>query len=434
MSELNHFYFDLDSSSSRLDKSTRVCLPIHFGRRRKSFALKIDANKGIFLDVPKALSKRQLRSLLVSHETWIRQNYLKLQARLTQKTEPATAPEGDQEGLKPSHQPNDQTSSSAPSCTTLPEGALNNLSNPVQGFLFSVNTLQMSLIADFPQSRIGFEQSRQQTEPLFLGKIDFLGSQKSVWLDNGLSRLKSPCQNPHWIEGESGWQFFAEIENSQTFTDQVTTEKVLYQKTMNPKNWQAFQRFLRGLDLPIRQKQQLIHWSKENLKPIAWQWLIIQSDLKEGFSLHLQANRLVSEHFIDSLPKSLQASVWQWLLQWLLGQCYQKLLESYLFDVLPSYAKQMQVSYKKVEVRSYKSRWGSCKSDGSLQFNWRALQAPLWVLDYLIVHELAHLRHPDHSKQFWHFVSQNYPKTDQAKQVFKQQGARWIQFLNMTYS
>ncbi|MCF6345251.1 MAG: M48 family metallopeptidase [Thiomicrorhabdus sp.] len=80
-------------------------------------------------------------------------------------------------------------------------------------------------------------------------------------------------------------------------------------------------------------------------------------------------------------------------------------------------------------VKGYKSRWGSCCSDGRLQFNWRLWQAPDWVIDYVIVHELCHRVYPNHSKAFWALVMQHYPKTNEAKRMIKQQGKRWIKFL-----
>lgn len=101
----------------------------------------------------------------------------------------------------------------------------------------------------------------------------------------------------------------------------------------------------------------------------------------------------------------------------------------YLLPKLDFYAQIMGVNYQSLTVKGYKSRWGSCYSDGRIQFNWRLLQAPEWVIDYVVVHELAHLVHANHSRDFWHLVEQHYPKTKQAKQVLKQQGRQWIEFL-----
>ncbi|WP_321326591.1 M48 family metallopeptidase [Thiomicrorhabdus sp.] len=101
----------------------------------------------------------------------------------------------------------------------------------------------------------------------------------------------------------------------------------------------------------------------------------------------------------------------------------------YLLPKLDFYAQLMGVNYRSLTVKGYKSRWGSCYSDGRIQFNWRLLQAPEWVVDYVVVHELAHLIHANHSKAFWDLVEQHYPKTNEAKKVLKTHGRQWIEFL-----
>ncbi|WP_051145164.1 M48 family metallopeptidase [Thiomicrorhabdus sp. Kp2] len=109
---------------------------------------------------------------------------------------------------------------------------------------------------------------------------------------------------------------------------------------------------------------------------------------------------------------------------------YKEKAYHYLDPKLDFYAQKMGVQYHSLTVKGYKSRWGSCYSDGRIQFNWRLMQAPEWVIDYVVVHELAHLVHANHSRDFWNLVEQHYPKTKQAKQVLKQQGREWISFLS----
>lgn len=66
-------------------------------------------------------------------------------------------------------------------------------------------------------------------------------------------------------------------------------------------------------------------------------------------------------------------------------------------------------------VDNQQGRWGSCTpSDGSIRISNRLAGMPLWVLDYVLVHELAHLLHPDHSKAFWAVVNR-YPRTERAR-------------------
>lgn len=73
------------------------------------------------------------------------------------------------------------------------------------------------------------------------------------------------------------------------------------------------------------------------------------------------------------------------------------------------YAARMGVTYNKITIRDQKTRWGSCSGKGNLNFNWRLVLAPVPVLDYVVVHELAHRREMNHSSRFWDIVGEIMP-------------------------
>ena len=73
------------------------------------------------------------------------------------------------------------------------------------------------------------------------------------------------------------------------------------------------------------------------------------------------------------------------------------------------FAEKMNLFPKELSFRSQKTRWGSCSASGNLSFNWRLIVAPPEVIDYVIVHELAHLKHHNHSQDFWNLVASVLP-------------------------
>ena len=78
--------------------------------------------------------------------------------------------------------------------------------------------------------------------------------------------------------------------------------------------------------------------------------------------------------------------------------------------------------YTSVTVRDQKTRWGSCSSRGTLSFNYRLIFAPPEILDYVVVHELCHLTHMNHSKDFWHMVGTVMPDYKIYKNWLKDHG------------
>jgi predicted metal-dependent hydrolase len=73
------------------------------------------------------------------------------------------------------------------------------------------------------------------------------------------------------------------------------------------------------------------------------------------------------------------------------------------------FASVMNVDYEEIHVRNQRTRWGNCSTTGTLGLNWRLMMAPPDVLDYVVIHELAHLREPNHTDAFWSLVAERDP-------------------------
>ncbi len=87
-----------------------------------------------------------------------------------------------------------------------------------------------------------------------------------------------------------------------------------------------------------------------------------------------------------------------------------------------AYAHLIHHPYTGITTRDQKTRWGSCSSRGTLSFNWRLMLAPPAILDYVVVHELCHLEHMNHSKDFWQCVEIILPDYKERRKWLKEHG------------
>ncbi len=87
------------------------------------------------------------------------------------------------------------------------------------------------------------------------------------------------------------------------------------------------------------------------------------------------------------------------------------------------HAKNLGVAYKQAKIGDGKYRWGSCTPSDNVIFNWRLIKAPMFVIDYVIVHELAHLIEQNHTPRFWNIVKAQAPSMEKAKMWLQKNGA-----------
>lgn len=105
---------------------------------------------------------------------------------------------------------------------------------------------------------------------------------------------------------------------------------------------------------------------------------------------------------------------------------YKRQAEHKLREKVTRFAPLVGVKPTGVNVRSFKSRWGSCTAKGELEFNWLIMLAPNRMVDYVVIHELCHLIHHDHSPNFWHQVARVMPDYQHCREWLREHSAALI--------
>lgn len=116
-------------------------------------------------------------------------------------------------------------------------------------------------------------------------------------------------------------------------------------------------------------------------------------------------------------PKLKKENIREELMNWYKEQAVRKLASRVSW-----YAKKMGVSSSSLKLSNAQKRWGSCGKNNSLSFNWKLIMAPLKVLDYVVVHELIHIEHKNHSRKYWNILRVVLPNYKHSKDWLKENG------------
>jgi predicted metal-dependent hydrolase len=117
------------------------------------------------------------------------------------------------------------------------------------------------------------------------------------------------------------------------------------------------------------------------------------------------------------VPPSRQTKRREVLRDWYVARAKEKILER-----VARYARTLGVTFASARIVNSRYRWGSCTVKDNLSFNWRLIKAPLFVIDYVIIHELAHLMEPNHTPRFWSIVRAHAPTMEKARTWLKEHG------------
>jgi len=132
--------------------------------------------------------------------------------------------------------------------------------------------------------------------------------------------------------------------------------------------------------------------------------------------------KFIGNRFVLDVDKNLSDGKREAFIKDQLELWFKSHAEKRLKEKAKRYAKILGVNPKSVAVKSYKSRWGGCSVHGDIFFNWKIIMAPHHIVDYVVVHELNHLREHNHSPKFWRGVEQVIPDYRDDKEWLKANG------------
>ena len=142
---------------------------------------------------------------------------------------------------------------------------------------------------------------------------------------------------------------------------------------------------------------------------------IIRSSLE-----HKNRCRLVNERLLVEIDGKAEGKGEKTVVKNALMDWYREQAEKKIFERINYYTRLIGEQPKSVKIRNHKRQWGSCSGNGSVRFNWKIIMTPISVLDYVIVHELMHLREMNHSRRFWRCVAQVCAEYTTAEKWLKQ--------------
>jgi len=137
---------------------------------------------------------------------------------------------------------------------------------------------------------------------------------------------------------------------------------------------------------------------------------------------NLEKDELQLKEFSFKIPFSEPPENWRTHVETMLRRLAQRELPARVLEL----AKDHGFRIRRISVRNQRSRWGSCSQRGTISLNWRLIQVPPFVRDYIILHELAHLRHMNHSEKFWQEVASLCPEFESAERWIKVHGRQLI--------
>ena len=174
------------------------------------------------------------------------------------------------------------------------------------------------------------------------------------------------------------------------------------------QRWIVAKLLERGERRDLRQQRQPIEWKDGARLPYIGGEIVLR--LEEATRSHCRFDAAGQELWIGVVP-----GLSEWQLKERVKLWFQAEAKQLFRERLDHYAPQLRVNYSSLTLSSAGSRWGSCTVGGSIRLNWKLIHYPLALIDYVVAHELAHLREMNHSPAFWATVGEVYPDYDGAR-------------------
>ncbi len=116
-------------------------------------------------------------------------------------------------------------------------------------------------------------------------------------------------------------------------------------------------------------------------------------------------------------------------IKYLIEKFYREQARAYLTERVDYWTNKMGLDYNVIRIKNTTSRWGSCSTKKNLNFNWRIIMAPKAVINYLVIHEVCHLKQMNHSSKFWALVAEYDPKFKDHKKWLHDNQQKLLSFL-----
>ena len=171
--------------------------------------------------------------------------------------------------------------------------------------------------------------------------------------------------------------------------------------------------------------RKLAEWQARRPPPFTWQAGATVMALGEPLMLAIDTASKVTRQHGERLqvgtgtddPDTLARHVVAWL---------RDTAQDWFEQRAAYFAQVLDVRTPTIHLSNARTRWGTCHSDGRVHLSWRLIQAPPELIDYVVVHELAHLREPNHSPRFWHWVASVLPDYKKRRQALRRDASRYL--------